>query len=55
MTILIVTGMMSLLILVGKRRKTLGFKEYAIVFLVTLAQVLYFVYVFLTMEQPPRY
>jgi hypothetical protein len=55
MTILMIIGMMAVLIVVGKRRKTFGFTEYSIVFLITLAQVLYFVFIFLTMEQPPRY
>jgi len=55
MTILIITGMMSILIVLGSRRKNFGLKEYGLVFLVTLVQLLYFVYVLLTMEQPPRY
>lgn len=55
MTILVVVGMMSILIYFGKRRQTLGSKEYLIIFLVTLAQVLYFAYIFWTMEQPPLY
>jgi hypothetical protein len=55
MTILIITGMMAILIILGSRRKHFGAKEYGLVFLVTLLQILYFVYVLLTMEQPPRY
>ena len=55
MPILVAVSMMSILIFIGKRQQAFPAKEYFFVFLVTLAQVLYFAFIFWTMEQPPLY
>ncbi|HLP17676.1 MAG TPA: hypothetical protein VK470_15545 [Bacteroidota bacterium] len=55
MTILVIILFTASGILLGKRSSHMGAKEYLIIFWITLLQILYFLIVFLTMQQPPIY
>jgi hypothetical protein len=55
MTIFVVILLMASGILIGKWSKSLGMKQYMIIFIITVLQVAFFIFVFYTMEQPPAY
>jgi hypothetical protein len=55
MTIAVVITLMGIMIAIAKNRQSIGMKEYFIIFLITVIQVTFLVYIFFTMEQPPVY
>jgi len=55
MPIAVVITLMGIMIAVAKNRQSLGMREYFIIFLVTVLQVGFLVYIFFTLEQPPAY
>lgn len=43
------------MILLGKRAKTMGFKQYSVIALITAVQVVVAVYSMYTMQEPPMF
>lgn len=55
MTIVSVILMMVLLIWIGSHRKELGFKQYLVIILITIAQLCIMLFAMYTMERPLLY
>lgn len=55
MTIFVVILLMATGIFIGKRSTRMGLREYMILFIITVIQTAFFIYIFFTMEQPPGF